>query len=149
MCFLFLLLSVVPLQAQSSSNNFGFFGIQNTQTTTVDTKQTPSKIYAGGSDTGMKAPCPPVSEKFRGDGIKGDDYSGQSGILQYWLEGKGTLQVRQTISFGPWVRLGKITKPMVWGVNGYIQGGYTKTTNQRTLYKGSYQQFIEKWNDEL
>ena len=139
-----------------NSNFFQFFGIRNEQDNKTINTQTSgnwtkdrARTVTGGQAQGMFSAPPLALEKFRGTGIKKENFSGQSGILQYWLEAPGRVNVHQRFSFGPWARYGKITKAMTWDVEGYVIGGYTKTTKQKAQYKGSYRQIIEEWDKEI
>jgi hypothetical protein len=105
-------------------------------------------LAQGGEDpTGFNAP-PPIMDE-RSGGLKKDEMSGGARILNYWLTVPGDVRIGQTFDYGPWANYGYVEKAMMWDVNGYVMGGYTKTTAENVRITTPYRLYIEKWDREL
>jgi hypothetical protein len=133
----------------------GLFGIQNTQDAKKINQQTPgnwtkerSRKLEGGEDPGGFW-APPPDMDWRSDGIHKDRPQAGEDVLTFWLTVPGDVKVGQTFDYGPWANYGLVTQAMMWDVNGYVMGGYTKTTREKVKVQGRHKLVIEKWDPEL
>ena len=67
-------------------------------------------------------------------------------ILNYWLTVPTYADAGQSFDYGPWADYGYVEKIMMWDVNGYAMGGYTKKTKPKERISGAYRLLTEKWN---
>lgn len=142
--------------SQFGKDAFGqLFGIMDTKdtksinqpTTGNWTKDRARTMQGGQEPTGFWAP-PPVSD-FRSEGIHKDRPSTGNEILTFWINVPGEVKVGQSFEYGPWANYGTVEKTMMWDVNGYAIGGYTKTTREKVKVIDKHKQVIEKWDPEL
>ena len=133
----------------------GLFGIQDTKNTKSVNQPTPgnwtkdrARVVQGGADpTGFWAP-PPISD-FRSEGIHKNTPSTGNEVLNFWINVPGDINVGQTFDYGPYANYGTVEKAMVWDVNGYVMGGYTKTYSSKVKLRDKHKLVIEKWDPEL
>ncbi|MCX8109689.1 MAG: hypothetical protein N3D15_00355 [Syntrophorhabdaceae bacterium] len=141
---------------QLGRDAFGqLFGIMDTkdtksinQPTQGNWTKTRARSMQGGAEpTGFWAP--PAISDFRSEGIHKDRPSTGNEILSFWITVPGNIKVGQTFDYGPWANYGTVEKAMVWDVNGYVMGGYTKTLQEKVKVLDRHKQVIEKWDPEL
>jgi len=133
----------------------GLFGIKDSKDKKSINQPTPgnwtksrARTMQGGADpTGFWAP-PPISD-FRSDGIHKDRPSTGNEILKFWITVPGEATVGQSFDYGPFADYGAVEKAMVWDVNGYVMGGYTKTAREKVKIGERHKLVIEKWDPEL
>lgn len=101
----------------------------------------------GADATGFWAPPPMMDD--RSGGLKKGETVGSEMVLDFRITVPGDAKVRERLDYGPWATYGYIKQAMVWDVNGYVMGGYTKTTRDNARLSGPYKLYIQKWDAEL